>query len=448
MNTQTQDHHLQPGIVTQLPVSLLSPDPCQPRAEIAPEALRGLAADIAARGIELPIVVSQALVIKDGERRWRAAQQAGLETVPCILHEAEASPAGALDWRLDQVCDNHHREPLNALDWARVLKELVDVHKKPVGEIPKLLEQRGITMSRSYISNLIRLNDLPDWARAHIAKGVLPPAAGKYILMAAAHAPAMKKLQQVIDRDVKQLEPGHALRGDLSWSVRRAYQDTATTLSRSYGTDVPRFDWKKSCAECKTRAQVDGEHFCLNRKCYDEKQAAADAAKKTAKPKPGKKTAAPKQDAKAAARAKLQHLQRQAHNNAETLAVGIIAKQAEAGLSAEDRRVVALILADMADLKPIFTRRGWPQPKNFSPFEAGKVAARELAKLNAKAVDAFILECALQDSYNGQTKAAIKRYRIDLKALEKAELARLKAATQTAPKPAVANKKPAKKKGA
>ncbi len=419
---------LQPNTVMQVPIGMLCRDADQPRADIQAESIKAMAADIAVRGIELPIVVRSDFVIKDGERRWRAAQLAKLDTVPCILAGPMAERNGAVQWRLDQVADNHHREPLNALDWARVLRELVDVHKMAVKDIPDLLKARGIEMSRPYISNLIRLNDLPDWAKTMIARGVLPPGAGKYVLMATGHPPAMTNLQQQLESDAKRLEPGQSLRAELNWQVRRAFVATATELSTTYGENKPRFPWQSSCKECTKRSQVDGDHFCLDRQCYGQKQAAADkTAKKNGKAeKPA--TAKSKTDpriARAAAQAKLQY---ELRNTVRNRAIASIAKKAEAGLSHQDRRLVALTLLDEIDATPIFERRGWPKPKNFSSFEAGKIAARELVKLNARAIDGFILECVLHsDSWLGSqvvTETA-KRYRIDLKALEKAARAEL-----------------------
>lgn len=429
MNAPATAFTLQPNTVMQVPIAALCRDPGN--REISTESIKAMAEDIGARGIELPIVVRSDFVIKDGERRWRAAQLAGLETVPCILAGPAAEQNGAVEWRLDQVADNHHREPLNALDWARVLRELVDVHQMAVKDIPALLKARGIEMSRPYISNLIRLNELPEWAKALIASGVLPPGAGKYVLMAASHAPAMAKLREGLENEAKRLQPGQSLRADINWQVRRAFVAATTELSNNYGENKPRFPWASSCKDCTTRGQVEGEHFCFDRPCYDNKQAAADAAKKT-EPKKGKtSTAKPKADPRAALAAAQATRQREVRDRVNNQVIALIAKKAEAGLSHQDRRLIALQLLDEIDAKPILERRGWPTPKDFSAFEAGKIAARELVKLNPRALDGFILECALHSQNYPGSKVVTdtaKRYRIDIKALQKAELAKLKPA--------------------
>lgn len=446
MNAPDTLHELRPGVIEQVPIALLKPDPDQPRVKITTASLEALSQDIAARGIELPIVVSADFTIKDGERRWRAAQAAGLDTVPCILAAPVSGETAAVDWRLDQVCDNHHREPLNALDWAKTLHELVAVHGKPVGGLPALLKARGIEMSRSYISNLIRLNDLPAWAKALIARGVLPPAAGKYILMATQHEPAMKKLQQHIEAEAKRLEPDQALRADLGWAVQLAFEKTATELTaQSWERDHPRFAWKTSCAECKTRGQVGGDHFCFNRHCFDQKQdAAEEAAKKKIKAEPGKSTPAKR---KLNARELARKHQERARFVAREQALQQIVTKAEKSAGPPDRRLVAMaMIREMQHehLKTLFSKRGWQPAKNgYGGREYFKVADREIEKLNAAALDGLMMEMALRGNLNvgyfagnkDYVADTAKRYRIDLKALEKAELARLKAAAAKSAKP-------------
>ncbi len=432
MNSTSAVSSLQPRVVTQIPIALLKPDPANRAIDAA--ALKPLATDIAARGIELPIVVRADLQIKDGERRWRAAKLAGLETVPCLLAEGAENIA---DWRLDQVADNHHREPLNALDWAKVLHELVAVHGKPVGKIPALLKKRGIEMSRPYVSNLLRLNDLPDWAKALIARGVLPPAAGKYILMAAQHEPAMKKLRQHLETEAKRLDPGQSLRADLSWMVSNVFATTATELTaNSWDRDYPRFAWKTSCAECKTRGQVEGGHFCFNRQCFDRKQAAADAAaKKKETAGPGKKAAAKNKITPAEAR---RRLQQKAQRLARHRAMAVIVGKAKGKPDAHDLRAM-LSLIGYAQYSAVAERRGWKKAGNwFGDFN------KRAKAMNAAELHGLLIEASLYYGTNDLTTTA-RRHGADLKKLEKAALAELK---KTATAKPVAKPRPGKKKTA
>ena len=272
------------GQIFQVPIERLRADPDQPRAEIPEASLKSLAADIAARGIELPIVVDADLTIKDGERRWRAARIAGHTTVPCLL--APFATKGGTDWRLDQIADNHHREPLSPLDWARVLNELVDKHGIKVKDLPQLLEQRGITMSRSYCSNLMRLSELPDWAQAHIRSGTLTAAHGKHILTAKDSPAVLNTLQESIAK-LAAVEGGirdDLTTDDLQAEMINAFGEHHIRLNASYGDYVPRFDITTcdGCAHRKTFDRGYGERlFCLHRPCFDRKQAEVPAPKKT-----------------------------------------------------------------------------------------------------------------------------------------------------------------------
>lgn len=438
MNAPTTALVLQPNIVTQVPVGMLCRDPDQPRAEISADSLTAMAADIAARGIELPIVVRSDFVIKDGERRWRAAQLAQLATVPCILAGPMTEKNNAVQWRLDQVADNHHREPLNALDWARVLRELVDVHQMAVKDIPNLLKARGIEMSRPYISNLIRLNELPDWAKALIASGVLPAGAGKYVLMTAGHAPAIANLRQQIESEAKRLEPGQSLRAELNWQVRRAFVMTAIELSTLYGyrENKPRFPWQTSCKTCTKRSQVDGDHFCLDRQCYGEKQAAADKAVKTkTNIEPGKAAAKHKPTPQEAMR----RLQDKAKRIAKYRAMAVIVSKAKGNPDTNDLRAM-LSLVGYAQYSAVAERRGWKKTGNwFGDFE------KRAKAMNAAELHGLLIEAALYYERDDFITYA-KRKGAEVKQLEKTALAELKRAaikSPTKPEPK-GKKKPTK----
>ncbi len=275
-----------PGRIVQIPIEQLRRDPDQPRAEIPETSLKALAIDIAARGIELPIIVDDNFNIKDGERRWRAAKIAGLAVVPCLL--APFATLGGTDWRLDQIADNHHREPLSPLDWARVLNELVDKHGIKVKDLPELLERRGITMSRSYCSNLMRLGELPDWAQAHIRAGTLTAAHGKHILTAKDSPDVLEALRQHV-ADYAGSSPEERLLDELSTDelqrlVSVEFNQHHIRLDTQMGSDAPRFDIA-TCEKCPNRKAIDGGYgerlFCLDQACFDQKQSEAPAKKKS-----------------------------------------------------------------------------------------------------------------------------------------------------------------------
>jgi ParB family chromosome partitioning protein len=165
----------------QLPVDLISPNPHQPRASFDEETLVGLADSIRARGVLQPILVRPTVggryELVAGERRWRAAQLAGLDTVPAIIrrHDDAASLEVAL-------IENMAREDLNPIEAARACAALVE-------ELSLTREDVGLRVGRSRVavSNLIRLLDLPDEAIALLEQRELSEGHGRALLVAEDH---------------------------------------------------------------------------------------------------------------------------------------------------------------------------------------------------------------------------------------------------------------------
>jgi len=166
------------GDLRELPVELIKPNPKQPRTRFEEEALAGLAASIESSGVVQPLLVrplhdgSYELIA--GERRWRAAQQAGLERVPAIVRDSEHAE------RLQvALIENMVREDLNPVEEARACAALVE----DLGLSKEDLARR-IGRSRPAVSNLIRLLDLPDEALALLESGELSEGHGRALLVA------------------------------------------------------------------------------------------------------------------------------------------------------------------------------------------------------------------------------------------------------------------------
>src|ERR671935_1189597 len=159
-----------------LPLDLIRPNPDQPRTRFDPASITSLAASIADAGIVQPLIVRPLAdgryELIAGERRWRAAREAGVQTVPAIIRdEAEA---GRLQTAL---IENVARGGLNPVDEARACAALVE----DLGLSKEELARR-LGRSRSAISNLIRLLDLPDEAIDLMASGELSEGHGRAIL--------------------------------------------------------------------------------------------------------------------------------------------------------------------------------------------------------------------------------------------------------------------------
>jgi ParB family transcriptional regulator, chromosome partitioning protein len=160
----------------ELEVSKIEPNPDQPRAKFDAAALDALAGSIGSVGMLQPLIVrpleAGRYELVAGERRWRAAQKAGIERVPAVIR---TSPE---DERLQSaLIENMVREDLNPVEEARACAALVD----DLG-ISKEELARRVGRSRAAISNLIRLLDLPDSVLALLERGELTEGHGRAIL--------------------------------------------------------------------------------------------------------------------------------------------------------------------------------------------------------------------------------------------------------------------------
>jgi ParB family transcriptional regulator, chromosome partitioning protein len=150
-------------------IEFLHPNPRNPRSHFAAAELEELAASIKERGVIQPIAVRPApgangtFEIIAGERRWRAAQRAGIHDVPVVV--LEVSDAEALELA---IIENVQREDLNALEEAAGYQSLGDEFKYSQDDIAKVVGK-----SRSHVANMLRLLKLPESVQAHLRRGEL-----------------------------------------------------------------------------------------------------------------------------------------------------------------------------------------------------------------------------------------------------------------------------------
>jgi ParB family transcriptional regulator, chromosome partitioning protein len=165
----------------ELPVDLIAPNPHQPRHAFEEETLVALADSIRARGVLQPVLVRPLLggryELIAGERRWRAARMAQLDTIPAVIRRED--DAASLELAL---IENMAREDLNPVEEARACAALVE-------ELGLTREDVGLRVGRSRVavSNLIRLLELPDEALELIEKGSLSEGHGRALLLAEDH---------------------------------------------------------------------------------------------------------------------------------------------------------------------------------------------------------------------------------------------------------------------
>ena len=165
----------------ELPVELIVANPKQPRQRFDEEALQALAGSLGERGVLQPVLVRAkpggTYELVAGERRWRAAQMAGLEKIPALVRAR--GDAETLELAL---IENMAREDLSPIEEARACAALVEelgLTRKEVG--------RRVGRSRVAVSNLMRLLDLPDETIELLEEGALSEGHGRALLLAEDH---------------------------------------------------------------------------------------------------------------------------------------------------------------------------------------------------------------------------------------------------------------------
>ena len=180
----------------ELPVGIIVPNPRQPRQVFDEDDISELAASIKEVGLLQPIVVrrvdgedgrAKSYELVMGERRLRAAKEAGLETIPAVVRYTEDQ-----DLLRDALLENLHRGQLNPLEEAAAYQQLLDDFSCTHAELSK-----RIARSRSQISNTLRLMKLPPLVQRRLAAGVLSAGHAR-ALLGLPDAASMERLAQRI----------------------------------------------------------------------------------------------------------------------------------------------------------------------------------------------------------------------------------------------------------
>jgi ParB family chromosome partitioning protein len=162
-------HVERPRNQRKVPIEFLKPNPRNPRQAFADAELGELAASVKQHGVIQPIVVRPVKGAADryeiiaGERRWRAAQLAGLHEMPIV--PVDVSDSDALEI---MIIENVQREDLNAMEEAQGYHALADEFKRSQEDIARIVGK-----SRSHVANMMRLTKLPVEVQAFITKGEL-----------------------------------------------------------------------------------------------------------------------------------------------------------------------------------------------------------------------------------------------------------------------------------
>jgi ParB family chromosome partitioning protein len=234
----------------ELPVELIHPNPKQPRRRFDEQSLETLAGSLGERGLLQPVLVRPraggSFELVAGERRWRAAQIAGLRSIPAIVRERE--DAEALEAAL---VENIAREDLNPIEEARACAALVEelgLTREDVG--------RRVGRSRVAVSNLVRLLDLPDEAIELVQEGQLSEGHGRALLLAHEHGERRRLAREAAEQGwsvrvteeraresnaeaaPRQIADGRDSARRVHPDQEQAAQEIAQTLGAALGADV------------------------------------------------------------------------------------------------------------------------------------------------------------------------------------------------------------------
>ena len=180
--------------LAQLPVDAIHANARQPRRRFEPEATTGLASSIKQQGLLQPIVVRPRAAggyeLIAGERRWRAAREAGIDVLPALVRDADDR-----DTLLLALVENVAREQLSPVEEARAYASLVDEFELSLGDVAE-----RVGRSKSSVSNRLRLLELPEEVLWMVARGELSEGHARAVLSLPDHG-ARTKLAKKIVRD-------------------------------------------------------------------------------------------------------------------------------------------------------------------------------------------------------------------------------------------------------
>lgn len=187
--------------VAQLPLVRIEPNPDQPRKQFDATSLDELAESIRLHGVITPITVRPAdkdgyYQIIAGERRWRAARQAGLSEIPAMVLQASESELMEL-----ALIENLQREDLNPIEEAEGYERLIDQFGLTQEDVA-----RRVVKSRSAVANALRLLGLPPEVREMVAAGTLSSGHARAVLAVAQEDRRVSAARQMVGMTVRQAE--------------------------------------------------------------------------------------------------------------------------------------------------------------------------------------------------------------------------------------------------
>ncbi len=235
------------GVLRELPMASLRPNPYQPRTRLDENALAELTASIEASGLLQPVIVrprGDSYEIIAGERRWRAAERLGWTRIPAVVREVDDQTLLTL-----ALVETLQRHDLSPIDEAKGYRRLGDEFRLPQSEIARTLGR-----NRSTVANLLRLLQLPEEIQAMVHQGDLSEGHARALLgvgdpgrmlelarEAATHGWSVREMEGIVagQKDASGTAPGRAVtrksqRGTTPADVKRIED----ALRKHLGTDV------------------------------------------------------------------------------------------------------------------------------------------------------------------------------------------------------------------
>lgn len=211
----------EPGLL-QLELGRIRPNPFQPRKSMDPAGLEELRDSIAQHGIMQPVVVRAAqggYELIAGERRWRAARLAGLNSVPAILR-ADVSDADMLELALVENVQRRDLDPIERAQGFQAILETLQVTQEEVAA--------KVGLKRSTVANHLRLLELPSKIQEAIGKGLITMGHGRALLALSTPDAMVRALDRIVSEDL-------SVRDVESW-----VRSQPNSAKRAAGDEIPR----------------------------------------------------------------------------------------------------------------------------------------------------------------------------------------------------------------
>ena len=221
--------------VQEIEIARIHRNPDQPRVHFSEEALDELAASIAQRGVLQPILIKpdgDGYMIVAGERRWRAAQRAQLHKIPAVIRDFDENATAEV-----ALIENIQRQDLNALEEAEGYRQLIQRYGHTQDAVATIVHK-----SRSHITNLLRLLDLPEFVRESLMRGDITMGHARAVASAEdpeaitreviAKGLSVRQAEDAVRREKNRPGPGHDIARASARNAAKAVDADLAALER------------------------------------------------------------------------------------------------------------------------------------------------------------------------------------------------------------------------